>query len=431
MPLKKGAPDGYLMSKGYSYYTFTLLFLLYMFDYIDRMVVVSLFPFLKVDFGLSDTQCGLLVSTVYWSIVVLSVPTSVIIDRWSRKKSIGLMALFWSAATVACAFTKNFSQLLIARTAIGVGEAGYAPGGTAMISALFPEKMRSLIVGLWTAALPLGSAIGIMLGGYIATHYGWRQAFGIVALPGFIVALLFFFVRDYKTVNLERKTDPGSQRQGEMKTLEIVRQFIRTPSLLLTYAAFAGCMFLSASYLSWLPTYFHRVENLPMEKAAFKGSLVMLLAILGFPLGGFLADRWRRKRINARLLFPALSSLITGVIFLSAFYFLQGPSQYALILLGGMAASAFSPAAIAVTQDVVHPGLRATSYSFCVIAQNLLGSSLGPLFVGAISDQYGIHYALTLVPLFSILAALLFFAASFFYETDLAKVEKIQLRAEP
>jgi MFS family permease len=430
MPLKKGAPDGYLMSKGYSYYTFTLLFLLYMFDYIDRMVVVSLFPFLKVDFGLSDTQCGLLVSTVYWSIVVLSVPTSVIIDRWSRKKSIGLMALFWSAATVACAFTKNFSQLLIARTAIGVGEAGYAPGGTAMISALFPEKMRSLIVGLWTAALPLGSAIGIMLGGYIATHYGWRQAFGIVALPGFIVALLFFFVRDYKTVNLERKTDPGSQRQGEMKTLEIVRQFIRTPSLLLTYAAFAGCMFLSASYLSWLPTYFHRVENLPMEKAAFKGSLVMLLAILGFPLGGFLADRWRRKRINARLLFPALSSLITGVIFLSAFYFLQGPSQYALILLGGMAASAFSPAAIAVTQDVVHPGLRATSYSFCVIAQNLLGSSLGPLFVGAISDQYGIHYALTLVPLFSILAAFLFFAASFFYERDLARVEKIQMWAE-
>ena len=431
MPLKKGAPDGYLMSKGYSYYIFTLLFLLYMFDYIDRMVVVSLFPFLKVDFGLSDTQCGLLVSTVYWSIVVLSVPTSVIIDRWSRKKSIGLMALFWSAATVACAFTKSFSQLFIARTAIGVGEAGYAPGGTAMISALFPEKMRSLIVGLWTAALPLGSAIGIMLGGYIATHYGWRQAFGIVALPGFIVALLFFFVRDYKTVNLERKTDPGSQKQGKVKTLEIVRQFIRTPSLLLTYAAFAGCMFLSASYLSWLPTYFHRMENLPMEKAAFKGSLVMLLAILGFPLGGFLADRWRRKRMNARLLFPALSSLITGVIFLSAFYFLQGPSQYALILLGGMAASAFSPAAIAVTQDVVHPGLRATSYSFCVIAQNLLGSSLGPLFVGAISDQYGIHYALTLVPLFSILAAVLFFAASFFYETDLAKVEKIQLRAEP
>jgi MFS family permease len=430
MTPQSAVPDGYLMSKGHSYYTFTLLFLLYMFDYIDRMVVVSLFPFLKADFGLSDTQCGLLVSTVYWSIVVLSVPTSVIIDRWSRKKSIGFMALFWSAATVACAFTKSFSQLFIARTAIGVGEAGYAPGGTAMISALFPEKMRSLIVGLWTAALPLGSAIGIMLGGYIATHYGWRQAFGIVALPGFIVALLFFFVRDYKTVDLKTKEDPALPRQGKMRAGEVMRRFIHTPSLLLTYAAFAGCMFLTASYLSWLPTYFHRMENLTMENAAFKGSLVMLLAIVGFPLGGFAADRWRRKKIKARLLFPALSSLITGGLFLSAFYFLQGSSQYALILLGGMAASAFSPAAIAVTQDVVHPGLRATSYSFCVIAQNLLGSSLGPLFVGAISDQYGIHYALTLVPLFSFLAAILFFAASFFYETDLSRVERIQMRAE-
>jgi MFS family permease len=430
MPTKNGVPDGYLLSKGYSFYIFTLLFLLYMFDYIDRMVVVSLFPFLQSDFGLSDTQCGLLVSTVYWSIVVLSVPTSVIIDRWSRKKSIGLMALLWSAATVACAFTHSFSQLFMARTAIGVGEAGYAPGGTAMISALFPEKIRSMIVGLWTAALPLGSAVGIMLGGYIATHYGWRHAFGIVALPGFVVAILFFFVRDYKTVNLETGTEAGAPRRAPMKSREIIRQFTRTPSLLLTYAAFAGCMFLTASYLSWLPTYFHRVENLPMEKAAFKGSLVMLLAIIGFPLGGFLVDRWRKRRINARLIFPAISSLVTGGIFLFAFYSLQGPLQYALILLGGMGASAFSPAAIAVTQDVVHPGLRAVSYSFCVISQNLLGSSLGPLFVGAVSDRYGIHYALTIVPLFSLLAAGLFFAASFFYETDLARVEKIQVSAE-
>lgn len=430
MPVNKENSDNYLVPKGYAYYTFGLLFLLYMFDYIDRMVVVSLFPFLKSEFHLSDTQCGLLVSTVYWSIVLLSVPASVIIDRWSRKKSIALMAIFWSAATVACAFTKTFWQLFIARTAIGVGEAGYAPGGTAMISALFPEKMRSMIIGLWTAALPLGSAAGIMLGGYIAVKYGWRHAFGIVALPGFIVALLFFFVRDYKTVNLKTKVSPDDLSERTAKTVEIARQFMRTPSLLLTYAAFAGCMFLTASYLSWLPTYFHRLENLPMEKAAFRGSLVMILAIVGFPLGGVLADRWRKKRGNARMLFPALSSLTTGIIFFAAFYFLRDPYQYALILLGGMAASAFSPAAIAVTQDVVHPGLRATSYSFCVICQNLLGSSLGPLFVGLISDHYGIHEALTIVSFFAILAAALFWAGSFFYEADLAKVEKVPLTAE-
>jgi MFS family permease len=428
MASPKTVPNGYLMSKGYSYYVFALLFLLYMFDYIDRMVVVSLFPYLKADFNLSDTQCGLLVSTVYWSIVILSAPISVLIDRWSRKKSIGIMAVFWSIATVSCAFAKNFGQLFVARTAIGVGEAGYAPGGTALISALFPERLRSLIVGLWTAALPLGSAIGIVAGGYIATYYGWRHAFGIVALPGFIVAILFFFVRDYETVSLKKKAGVAPDHPEILKTRDVLHAFSRTPSLLLTYAAFAGSMFLTAAYLSWLPTFFHRVDHLSMENAAFKGSLVMLLSVVGFPLGGYLADRWRKKRANGRLLFPALSSLATAVVFFTAFYALQGPLQYPLILLGGVLASAFSPAAIAVTQDVVHPGLRATSYSFCVVSQNLLGSSLGPLFVGAMSDRYDIQTALMVVPVFSLIASVLYLCASFFYARDLEKVEKVPLR---
>jgi predicted MFS family arabinose efflux permease len=426
----KQVPNGYLMSRGYCYCVFALLFLLYMFDYIDRMVVVSLFPYLKADFNLSDTQCGLLVSTVYWSIVILSMPISVVIDRWSRKKSIGLMAVFWSLATVSCAFAKNFGQLFAARTAIGVGEAGYAPGGTALISALFPERLRSLMVGLWTAALPLGSAIGIVAGGIIATRYGWRNAFGIVALPGFIVAILFFFVRDYETVSLAKKTGASPDRPETLKSRDVLHAFMRTPSLLLTYLAFAGSMFLTASYLSWLPTFFQRVHHLPMENAAFKGSLVMLLSIIGFPLGGYLADRWRKKRPSGRLLFPALSSLATAVVFFTAFYALQGPLQYPFILLGGILASAFSPAAIAVTQDVVHPGLRATSYSFCVISQNLLGSSLGPLFVGALSDRYDIQTALMVVPVFSLIASVLFLCASFFYARDLEKVEKVPLRIE-
>jgi MFS family permease len=222
----------------------------------------------------------------------------------------------------------------------------------------------------------------------------------------------------------------GAEERRKMEAKEIVRQFTRTPSLLLTYIGFAGNMFLTAAYLSWLPTYFHRIENLSMEKAGMKGSLVMMLAIVGFPLGGFLADKWREKDIRARLLFPAVSSLVTGAVFFTGFYFLEGGIQYIAVLAGGVAASAFSPAAIAVTQDVVHPGLRATSYSFCVICQNLLGSSLGPLFVGMLSDRYDIHTALTIVPLVSVFSAALYITGSFFYESDLAKVEKVELRPE-
>lgn len=388
----KEPSDGYLLSKGHSYYIFTLLFLLYMFDYIDRLVVVSLFPYLQKDWGLTDTQCGLLVSAVYWSIVLFSFPVSIIIDRWSRKKSIGIMSLLWSLATAACAFAKSFPHLFLARSAIGIGEAGYAPGGTAMISALFPEKKRAMLVGLWNISIPLGSAMGVALGGFIAAHYGWRHAFGLVALPGLIIALLFFFIRDYKTVELVKSRNSGADgsKPLRMKTLDIVREFSRTPSLLLTYVGFAGNTFLTTSILSWLPTFLHRFQGLSMEKASVMTSLVLLLAIVGSPLGGFLADKWLKKRVNARLLFSALSSTVTAGIFVLAFGFFSGKVQYVLFLLGGASAIAFASSAIAVTQDVVHPGLRAISYSICVICQNLLGSSLGPIFTGMILGP--VHY---------------------------------------
>ncbi len=424
--------EGYLLSKKQSYYIFSLLFLLYMFDYIDRLVVVSLFPYLKKDWGLTDTQCGLLVSVVYWSIVFFSFPVSILIDRWSRKRSIGLMAFLWSLATAACAFAQNFTHLFSARSVIGVGEAGYAPGGTAMISALFPEKKRAMLIGIWNSSIPLGSALGVALGGYIAVHYGWRQAFGLVALPGLFVALLFFFIRDYKTVELikSQKSIADSPAASKMKFKDILQEFSHTPSLLFTFIGFAGNTFLTTSILSWLPTFLNRFENLSMEKASFKGSLVMLLAIVGSPLGGFLADRWLKKKANARLLFSALSSTMTAIVFVTAFAFFSGNVQYCLFLLGGVSAIAFASSAIAVTQDVVHPGLRATSYSICVIVQNLLGSSLGPIFTGFISDRFDIKTALTLVSFFPILAGVLFYFGSRFYERDLAKVEKISICVE-
>jgi len=196
------APKEYKLSKFSTYYIFTLLFLLYFFDYVDRMIVTSLFPHIQKEWGLTDTQSGLLVSVVYWSIVAFVFPVSILVDRWSRKKTIAIMALLWSLATALCAFTKSFPQLLMTRSGIGIGEAGYAPAGTAMLSGLFPPEKRSRMMGLWNMSIPLGIAVGIAVGGFVAQHWGWRHAFGLVALPGAIAAILFFFVKDYKTVDL-------------------------------------------------------------------------------------------------------------------------------------------------------------------------------------------------------------------------------------
>ncbi|MBI4964965.1 MAG: MFS transporter [Desulfomonile tiedjei] len=426
------AENGYLVSKKYSYYVFGLLFLVYMFDYIDRMVIVSLFPFLKAEWGLTDTQCGLLVAAVSWSIMIFTFPVSILVDRWSRKKSVGIMCVLWSLATAACAATTNFFQLFIARVFIGLGEAGYGPGGTAMISAIFPEKHRARIMGLWNASIPLGAALGIALGGIIAERFGWRYAFGIVALPGLLVALLFFGIKDYKNVDLVRSAgnEAQSQAKSSMRPADIAREFARTPSLILTYLGFAGCLFATAAMLAWLPTYFHRLQGISVSEAGTKAGLIMLMAIAGSPIGGFLADKWQRTNPKGRLLLPASSSLFAFAVFISAFALAPDSLVFPIACLGGMTAAFFVPSAAAVTQDVVHPGLRAISYSLCVIIQHVLGTALGPVFVGAISDHYGIRTAFLILPFSFVVAAAFFFMGSFFYPRDLAKVEKVALEFE-
>jgi len=426
------APKEYKLSRFSTYYIFTLLFLLYFFDYVDRMIVTSLFPYIQKEWGLTDTQSGLLVSVVYWSIVAFVFPVSILVDGWSRKKTIGIMALIWSLATALCAFTKSFPQLLMTRSGIGIGEAGYAPAGTAMLSGLFPPEKRSRMMGLWNMSIPLGIAVGIAVGGFVAQHWGWRHAFGLVALPGAIAAILFFFVKDYKTVDLVKTV--GSSGAGihkaRMSKMDIFREFIHTPSLILTNMGFIGCIFVNNAIIVWLPTYFHRVEGIPISEAGMKVGLIMLLAIIGLPVGGWLADLWFKKNVSSRMLFPAMTIALNAVVIFAAFSFLDGKTRYMMLLLMGVLASMFAPAAITVTQEVIHPGLRAISYSVCVVIQNLFGASMAPIVIGALSDAYGIKVAMSILPVFLLISALLFFAGSFSYKKDLGKVEKIALECE-
>jgi len=409
-----------------AYFIFILLFLLYMFDYIDRLVVVSLFPYIKKDWGVSDAQLGLLISAVYWSILIFTLPLSILVDRWSRKKSIGLMSIIWSLGTIACAFTRNFSQLFMARSVIGLGEAAYAPGGSAMISALFPESRRARMLGIWNAAIPLGSAIGVALGGFIAQRYGWRHAFGLVALPGMLIGFVFFWVRDYRTVELVKvHAAPGETASQRMRFKEIVAEFAQKPSLIFNNLGMAANVFVTTSLLTWLPTYFHRLENLDMTRAGLKGSVVMLMAFIGAPLGGMLADLRYEKRKDSRMLFASLSSLVTGALLFVAFAWLRGTGQYIVLLISGVAAVGFVSACVAVTQDVVHPGLRAVSLSLNVIIQHILGSAVGPPVIGALSDALGLEKAMLFIPILNLVAALLLYVGSRSYAADLAKVGRV------
>jgi len=399
-----------------------------MFDYIDRMVVTSMFTSIERDWGITHTQSGLLVSAVYWAIVLLTFPISILVDRWSRTKTIGVMAIMWSLATAICALTGNFVQLFMARMLIGVGEAGYAPGGSAMISGLYPVDKRARMMGLWNASIPLGSAIGVLLGGIIAAKLGWKHAFGIVAVPGMIVAILFLFVKDYKTVDLSFY-DKNSNKV-KMESKDIIKEFITKPSVLLTYLGMAAVVFVTTSMLTWLPTYFEKMRNIPQETAGKMASSVMVLALIGAPLGGFLTDMWRKSKDNARLMFPAISTLLSAIVLFVALALLKGTVQYAAFLLFGVLVLAFISGAASVTQDVIHPGLRATSYAIAVVVQNLLGASTAPVAMGKIYDLTNIQTALSVLPFVLLVGALLFWAGSRYYVKDLGKVAHIALEAE-
>jgi MFS family permease len=426
--MKRDDRGGYLFSKGYSNYVFILLFLLYMFDYIDRTVVTSMFTSIERDWGISHTQSGMLMSAVYWAIVILTFPVSLLVDRWSRTKTIGIMATMWSISTALCALTGNFVQLFMTRLLIGIGEAGYAPGGTAMISGLYPIDKRAKMMGIWNASIPLGSAIGVLLGGIIAVRLGWKHAFGIVAIPGFIVSILFLFVKDYKTVDLSFVD--SNRKAVKMESKDIIREFLSRPSVLFTYFGIASVIFVTTSLLTWLPTYFEKMRNIPQEKAGQMASAVMALAIIGAPLGGYLTDLWRKKLINARLVYPALSTILSALTLFIALVFLKGTFQYIALLIFGVLVLSFISGASAVTQDVIHPGLRATSYAIAVLVQNLLGASTSPIVIGRLYDRTNISTALGILPVFLVIGSILFWLGSRYYVKDLEKVVKIELHAE-
>lgn len=416
------------VSKGYAYYVFLLLFLLYLFNYVDRMVVAAIFPYLKVDWGLTDTQCGWFASIVTLMMTVFVFPISLLVDRWSRKKAIGIMAVLWSFGAALCALTRNFTQLFTMRALVGVGEAAYTSGGHAMIAAYFPEEKRATMNGFFTAAIPMGTAIGVILGGVIAETLGWRYAFGILAIPGLIVAILFFWVKDYKTVQMLKTTHDGVKAvQVKMKFADIVEEFLHTPSVLFTYLGYVGNTFVTTGLMNWLPTYYHRVDGLPMDKAGLKTSVVFLLAIIGAPIGGYITDKIRNKFLNARMIVPAITSFLTALFLFIGFSLLGGNAQYLFLICFGFTAPMFAAGGSAVTQDVMHPGLRAISYSLAQFFMMLLGYSLSPIFIGFISDRYDLLTAFKFLPLFAVVGGVAFLIGSFFYVRDLNKVEKVRL----
>lgn len=419
-----GTPDQGFTSRKGARTVLSLLFVIYMLDYIDRMVVTGMIDFIKNDYGITDAQAAWLVSIVTLFITVFSIPAAIIIDRWSRRKMVAIMTAFWSLATLACMFTKTYTQLLVARAFIGIGEAGYAPAGTALLSAAYPENKRAKVMGLWNVSIPVGMGLGMVIGGLVAKHWGWHHAFGLVSIPGMLLAVGAWFLPDYKTIKKEGETNYSKA------FFQDVLKLLKTPSALCVYFAFAANVSITTAVITWLPTYFERIGVAEAGQGGAYATPIFALVIFGAPLGGFISDYWHKRQIRGRLLFPAISSLAAAVVLFAAFMLYETKLQIPIFIIYGVLVTMFIAPAVAVTQDVVHPGLRALSYSLCVIIQHTAGDVWSPPLIGMISDNIGLAKAMMFIPIYGIISCLLFFAASIFYQRDLEKVERVQLTAE-
>src|SRR5262245_34234870 len=173
----------------YAWLVFALTFGLLLSDYMSRQVLNAVFPLLKAEWELSDTQLGTLSGVVSIAVGALALPLSLLADRWGRVRSLVLMAALWSIATLACAVATNFEQMLLARFFVGVGEAAYGSVGLAVVLSVFPVRMRATVSGAFLAGSMVGSVLGISLGGFLAAQFGWRAAFAGMALFGLLLTI--------------------------------------------------------------------------------------------------------------------------------------------------------------------------------------------------------------------------------------------------
>ncbi len=412
-------------------FTLVVVTMLYIINYMDRMVLSATLPLIKADLNLTDTECGWL-GTIYFVIVaVLTLPASILCDRWSRKKSLSLMALLWSAATFLTGAGSTFSHLFAARGGVGVGEAGFAPGGIAYVSGSFKDSVRAKVLGVFNLGVPLGSILGIVLAGALAKAnlfgLGWRTPFYFFAIPGIILAVLVLFTRDYPTIGIVygAGTKPLTVWQGLLAVM-------KTPTLLFAYFGVGAMSFVGGAVGHWLPTYFARSRNIDVAQASLLMGGIIIFGVIGPVAGGIIADRWMKKRSNARPLTAAILALLCA-IFLYAGFLIDSTSMkslaYVVFIIVGILLFAYTAPAYSVSQDLVPAGMRSISMGILVLVTYGTLAAYAPVAVGWLSDVLGtpghpdLAAAFLFVPPVGLLGALLFYLSSRFHDRDIKKLK--------
>ena len=420
-PIAADDSGGVGVARKYAWIVFALTFGLLISDYMSRQVLNAVFPLLKSEWILSDGQLGLLSGIVALMVGLLTFPLSLLADRFGRVKSLALMALLWSVATLGCALAQDYQQMFIARFMVGVGEAAYGSVGIAVVISVFPKHMRATLTSAFMAGGLFGAVLGMALGGAIAAKLGWRWSFAGMALFGLCLAVL------YPLIVKEARIATQRAAQIANKTAAAVKRPLRTlwssRSVVATYVGSGLQLFVGGTVMVWIPSYLNRYYDMPTDKAGGMAALIVLCSGVGMILCGMLSDRLCRHSPERKVAL-AIGFCLGSCLLLSAAFALQaGPVQLLLICLGMLIATGTTGPAGAMVANLTHYSVHGTAFATLTLANNLLGLAPGPFITGRVSDLIGLHAAFQLVPLVSLAAAAVFFYAKCHYHKDIARLQ--------
>lgn len=416
------------VSKARAGYILFILCLISALNYYDRFLIGILVEDLKRDLALSDAQIGLLSGLAFALVYsAVSIPVASYADRGFRVRVLGSAAGIWSLMTGLCGMATGFWTMLFARFGVGIGESGGAPTTHAIVAETFSDKWRATALAAISVAGAIGTSAAFAGGGYIAQHYGWRWAFFAAAISGILIAIIFAL-----TVR-EPRRPPTFAANPALPARAALGQLLRRPAYVWICAGVSIFSIGGFGSSAWTPAYLMRYFGRDAATVGLDYSAIIgPAAIIAVFAGGFFADWLGRKDLRAPYWFLAISmfaSIPLSVIQLTTESY---ETALAMVWPSALMGSLWISPTYAIVQALSGSKLRAMGAAFFMLCVNLVGQSLGPLLVGAMSDYFsaaygnlGLRYALLIGTTSFIAGGIAFLMAARTARADMAKAASV------
>ncbi len=395
-------------------YALTVLCAINLVNYIDRQVLYAVFEPVKSAFGLNDARLGILGAAFMWVYLLAAPLVGPLADRFPRRHIIAIALVGWSAATAASSLAAGFWTLFLCRALVGIGEAAYGAASPTLIAECFPPERRSSVLSIFYMAIPVGSALGYLVGGQIAETWGWRAAFLLVGLPGLALAGLMGTVREPPL------RWPKAPAFSAPEAPAAYRELLRNRSYLVNSLAMAAMTFALGGLGAWFPTFLVREARMGLAAAnTMFGGVTVVAGVLGTLAGGWIGDRAQRRTRKAYFLVSGAGLLLGVPTSLLAILFAAHPAAPALIFVAEVFLFLNTGPLNALIVNVTRPAARARAFALNIFLIHLLGDAISPAILGAISDAAGLRAALLTAPAMLALAGALCLAGARGVERDM------------